>query len=49
MMNDFDSPDVRRRRQVPTVVFALVIILSFYIAIFSALMTLLLLSGYSWT
>ena len=47
-MSDVDNPLERRRRQIPTVVFALVIIVSFYIAIFFAALSVLLLSGYSW-
>ncbi len=47
-MNDIDNHVARRRRQIPTAVFALVIIVSFYIVIMFAALSVLLLSGYSW-
>jgi len=48
MMSDVDNPLDRRRRQIPTAVFALVIIVSFYIAILFAALSVLLMSGYKW-
>ena len=48
-MNDIENHVTRRRRQIPTVVFALVIILSFYVAILFAALSVLLLSGHTWT
>ena len=47
-MSDVDNPLERRRRQIPTVVFAFVIIGSFYVAILFAAYSVLLLSGYKW-
>lgn len=47
-MSDVDNPLERRRRQIPTVVFAFIIILSFYIAILFAALSVLLMSGYTW-
>ena len=47
-MNDIENHVARRRRQIPTVIFALVIIISFYIAIFFAALSVLLLSGHTW-
>lgn len=47
-MSDVDNSLERRRRQIPTAVFALVIIVSFYIAILFAALSVLLLSGHTW-
>ena len=47
-MNEFDNHVARRRRQIPTAVFALVIIVSFYLAIMFAAVSVLLMSRYSW-
>jgi len=48
MMSDVDNSLERRRRQIPTAFFALVIILSFYLAILFAVLSVLLLSGHTW-
>ena len=48
MMNEINSQLVRHRRQIPTVVFAVIIIVSFYVAIMFAAFSVLLLSGYTW-
>ena len=48
MMSDVDNPLERRRRQIPTAIFAIVIIVSFYVAILFAALSVLLLSGHSW-
>ncbi len=47
-MNEIENHTARRRRQIPTIVFALVIILSFYVAVFFAALSVLLLSGHTW-
>ena len=47
-MNEIENHVARNRRQIPTVVFAIVIILSFYVAIFFAALSVLLLTGYTW-
>lgn len=47
-MNDVENHAARRRKQIPTVIFALVIIISFYIAIMFASLSVFLLSGNTW-
>ena len=47
-MEDIEHHAARRRKQIPTVIFALVIILSFYVAILFAALSVLLLSGHTW-
>ncbi len=47
-MEDIEHHVARRRRQIPTAIFALVIILSFYVAILFAALSVLLLSGHTW-
>jgi len=47
-MESLENHTARRRRQIPTAIFALVIILSFYVAILFAAISIFLLSGNTW-